>query len=100
MTTSGCALFCTILPNITCILLLDVFNKRSDLQGTFMEPFMHVLLQALRMTGYSDIAWRHVSSAAFGTPNPKSHIAVVASGPGVVRPMARDILFSTVRTLH
>lgn len=63
-----------------------------------MLPFLHLLLEKLRVAGYRDIAWRHVSSAAFGVPNPKRHIAIVASGSGVGRPVARDILFSTVST--
>jgi site-specific DNA-cytosine methylase len=67
------------------------------LQDKWMQPFLKVEADALINRGYQDVGWRQVSSEAFGVPNPKSHVILVATArqSGVVD----SCLFSTVRFL-
>jgi site-specific DNA-cytosine methylase len=59
-----------------------------------MQPFLKVEADALLSAGYKDIGWREVSSAAFGVPNPKHHVILMATAKetGIVD----SCLFSTV----
>jgi hypothetical protein len=63
-----------------------------------MQPFLKVEADALLSAGYKDIGWREVSSAAFGVPNPKHHVILMATAKetGVVD----SCLFSTVGLLY
>jgi site-specific DNA-cytosine methylase len=70
------------------------------LQHRWTQPFLKVEADALLAAGYDDVGWRQVTSEAFGVPNPKAHIILIATaGPTTV---VDSCLFSTVRstTLH
>jgi hypothetical protein len=64
-------------------------------QRRWAPPFLKVEADALLAAGYTDVGWREVSSEAFGLPNPKCHIMLVATaGPTT---LVDSCLFSTVR---
>jgi site-specific DNA-cytosine methylase len=65
------------------------------LQQRWTQPFLKVEADALLAAGYDDVGWRQVTSEAFGVPNPKAHINLIATaGPTTV---VDSCLFSTVR---
>jgi hypothetical protein len=67
------------------------------MQQRWAPPFLKVEADAMLAAGYTDVGWREVSSAAFGLPNPKCHIILVATaGPTA---LVDCCLFSTVRGL-
>lgn len=59
-----------------------------------MLPFLKLEVERLLAAGYGDLGWREVCSEAWGVPNPKTHIVLVATNKqcGVVD----GCLFSTV----
>jgi site-specific DNA-cytosine methylase len=59
-----------------------------------MQPFLKMEADTLLAAGYQDMGWREVSSEAFGVPNPKRHVILVATAKqcGLVD----SCLFSTV----
>jgi hypothetical protein len=68
------------------------------MQQRWAPPFLKVELDALLAVGYDDIGWREVTTEAFGLPNPKSHVILVATaGPSS---LVDSCLFSTVRCWH
>lgn len=64
---------------------------------TWKQPFLKVQVDAIKDAGYADIGWREVSSQAFGLPNPKCHIVLVAHAGS--SPLVDCLLFSTVRVV-
>jgi hypothetical protein len=68
---------------------------RLNVQARRAPPFLKAEADSLLTAGYQDIGWRDVSSEAFGLPNPKHHVILVATaGPTAV---VDCCLFSTVR---
>ena len=65
-------------------------------QERWKQPFLKVMLASILQAGYVDIGWREVSSAAFGLPNPKRHIILVAHVASCR--LVDSLLFSTVRS--
>jgi hypothetical protein len=65
------------------------------LQGEYMLPILKLEADALLAAGYQDIAWREVCSEAFGLPNPKTHVVLMATDKPSCTVDA--CLFSTVR---
>jgi hypothetical protein len=65
------------------------------MQQQWAPPFLKLEADALLAAGYQDVGWREVSTEAFGLPNPKSHIILIATaGPTA---LVDSCLFSTVR---
>lgn len=61
-----------------------------------MQPFLKLEADALLAAGYKDLGWRDVSSEAFGVPNPKNHVILMAAAKHYA--LVDSCLFSTVRT--
>jgi hypothetical protein len=64
------------------------------MQDMWNQPFLKVEADALLAAGYKDLGWRELSTEAFGLPNPKRHIILIATAQqsGIVD----RCLFSTV----
>lgn len=60
-----------------------------------MQPFLKVEADKLLAAGYRDLGWREVSTEAFGVPNPKRHVILMATAKQCA--IVDSCLFSTVR---
>jgi hypothetical protein len=65
-----------------------------NVQERYITPFLKMEADALLAAGYRDVAWREVSSEAFGLPNPKRHIILMATDG--LTALVDCCLFSTV----
>lgn len=64
------------------------------MQGPWTKPFLLSELEYLLQAGFGCVGWRVVNSEAFGVPNPKDHVYLVATAtPGL---LVDCVLFSTV----
>jgi site-specific DNA-cytosine methylase len=82
----------SICNNIATGILLELSSL--NVQERYLTPFLKMEVSALRAAGYRDVAWREVSSEAFGLPNPKKHIILMASDG--LTALVDCCLFSTV----
>jgi hypothetical protein len=69
-----------------------------DVQGRWETPFLKTEADYLLGAGYQDIGWREVATEAFGLPNPKKHIILVATDG--LTALVDCCLFSTVCPLQ
>lgn len=74
----------------------DQIMRPPLVQGRWMQPFLKMEADALLAAGYRDLGWREVSSEAFGVPNPKRHVILVATAKQ--QGLVDSLLFSTVCT--
>jgi hypothetical protein len=90
---------CTVL---TLTLSLQVYSPVAEdcqvVQERWSQPFLKVEADALLAVGYRDLGWREVSTEAFGLPNPKHHIILIATEH--TSATVDCCLFSTVRNPH
>lgn len=79
---------------LVCVLSDYAIRYCTCMQMRWMQPFLKIEADTLLGAGYQDLGWREVSSEAFGEPNPKRHVVLVATARqcGVVD----SCLFSTV----
>jgi hypothetical protein len=64
------------------------------MQKMWIPPFLKKEAEALIAAGYQDIGWREVCTEAFGLPNAKVHILLVATS--ATSALVDCCLFSTV----
>lgn len=76
---------------VACVVLENV-EALLDRQGNAL-PAVHHIATALEALGYNSWAQRVICSAAFGVPNRRRRVIIVASWSGD----ARDVLLAQVR---
>jgi hypothetical protein len=88
--------------SLPCFLAIDIAQTHvlpaetsPQVQGRWLPPFLKMEADALLAIGYVDLGWREICSEAFGVPNPKTHVILMATSRqcGLVD----SCLFSTVR---
>jgi hypothetical protein len=93
---------CCDCTELTLTLSLQVYSPVAEdcqvVQERWSQPFLKVEADALLAAGYKDLGWREVSTEAFGLPNPKHHIILIATEH--TSATVDCCLFSTVRNPH
>jgi hypothetical protein len=62
-------------------------TRNIPMQDMWNQPFLKVEADALLAAGYKDLGWRELSTEAFGLPNPKRHIILIATAEWHCRSM-------------